>query len=167
MKLTRYIKPAQIKLELDAKNPTEIPEGANPEKILWQVKESVLSELVELLDTSGKVVNSKKLYTDLVNRERRATTGIGGGIAIPHVRTMQARSFSIAFARSTSGVDFGAIDGKPVHLFICVVAPPYDDNLYLKVYKSIGEIFGREETRKQLLSAKDGHEIVKILSSFE
>jgi mannitol/fructose-specific phosphotransferase system IIA component (Ntr-type) len=105
-----------------------------------------------------------KLRSDLENRERKATTGIGGGIAIPHVRTMQAKEFTICFARSTPGLEFGAVDGQPVHLFFGVVAPPYDDKLYLEVYKTIGELLSEEATREALMKAESEHEVIKVIS---
>lgn len=166
MRLTRYLKPPQVRLELQTTTPDEIPEGWSRDRFVWSVKEKVLEEMVALLDTSGRIVNATKLLTDLENRERKSTTGIGGGIAIPHVRTMQARDFTLCFARSTPGVEFGAIDDRPVHLFFGVVAPPYDDRLYLEVYREIGRVFGTDEAREQLMSAEDEHEIIKIVSAF-
>jgi mannitol/fructose-specific phosphotransferase system IIA component (Ntr-type) len=166
MRLTRFLKPPQVKLELDARTPGEVPEGWTRERFVWSVKEAVLRELVALLDASGKVANARKLATDLENRERKATTGIGGGIAIPHVRTMQAREFTMCFARSTPGVEFGATDGQPVHFFFGVVSPPYDDKLYLEVYREIGKVFGTEEARERLLAAETEHEIIKIVGAF-
>jgi mannitol/fructose-specific phosphotransferase system IIA component (Ntr-type) len=165
MRLTRYLKPAQIRLELRTR-PEPQPEDMPWHRYVWGIKQSVLQELVELLGTTGKMVNQKKLYTDLLNREKKASTAIGGGIAIPHVRSMQARGFAMAFARSTPGVEFDAIDSKPVHLFFCVVSPPYDDALYLRVYKEIGKVFGNQTARASLLSAKTDHEIIKIITDF-
>lgn len=167
MKLTRYLKPAQVKLELATTDPPEIPEGANPQKIRAMTKESVLREIADLFASSGMVANKSKLFTDLVNRERKASTAIGNGIAVPHVRTMQARQFIIAFARSTLGVDFDSADGKPAHLFFAVVAPPYNDDLYLKVYREMALIFGKEEKVSLLMAAKSEHEVIKIVSNFE
>ncbi len=164
IRLTRYLKPGQVKLELDTTTPGEAPEGWSRERFVWSVKERVLGELLALFDASGKVGNATKLRTDLENRERKATTGIGGGIAIPHVRTMQAKEFTICFARSTPGVEFGAVDGQPVHLFFGVVAPPYDDKLYLEVYKTIGELLSEESTRDALMMSKDEHEVIKVVS---
>ena len=164
IRLTRYLKPPQVKVELDTTTPDEVPEGWTRERFTWSVKEKILAELIALFVASGKVGNVTKLAADLENRERKATTGIGDGIAIPHVRTMQAKEFTICFARSTPGVEFGAVDGRPVHLFFGVVAPPYDDKLYLEVYQSIGKLLGEETTREALMSAKDEHEVIKAVS---
>jgi PTS system fructose-specific IIC component len=167
MKLTRYLKPAQIRMELRTRTPAEIPEGWSRERFAWSVKEEVLRELVELIEASGKVANPKKLFTDLLNRERKATTGIGEGLAVPHVRTMQAKDLVLFLARSTPGVEFMSLDDRPVHLFIGVVAPPYDDALYLQLYKRIAQAFSSPGARERLMAAKDDHETIKILSDVQ
>ncbi|OHB74207.1 MAG: hypothetical protein A2Z34_10250 [Planctomycetes bacterium RBG_16_59_8] len=166
MRLTRYLKPQQIKLEIATRTPTEIPEGMSRERFVNDIKESVLREIVALHDASGNVSNTSKLFTDMWNREKKATTAVGDGIAIPHVRTMQAREFTLAFARSTEGVEFAAIDGEPVHFFFSVIAPPHNDALYLKVYKEMATIFGSETKVQALAAARNEHEIIKILSDF-
>ncbi len=167
MRLTRYIKPPQVKLELETIETPEPPAGWTRERYAWSIKEKVLEELADLFEASGKVVNRSKLLTDLTNRERKATTGIGSGVAIPHVRTMQARDFILCFARSTPGVSFESIDGQRVHLFVGVIAPPYDDKLYLEVYKELATIFQSEAARQRLMSTPDVHEVIKIISDFE
>lgn len=167
MRLTRFIKPPQVRLELNTREPEEIPAGWSRERCVWTVKLKVLEELAELFDASGKVVNRSKLLTDLVNRERKATTGIGEGIAIPHVRTMQARDFILCFARSTAGVSFDAVDQRPVHLFVGLIAPPYDDKLYLEVYRELALIFKSESARETLAGTPDVHEVIKIISDFD
>ena len=163
IRLTRWLKPPQVRIELVARQPAEIPEGVSPERHAWSVKEAVLRELAGLLETSGRIAKPARLLTDLVNREKKASTAVGEGIAIPHVRTRQARGFAICFARSTPGVEFDAPDGAPVHFFFAAVAPPHDDKLYLEVYKSIGEFMRREGTREALFAAKTEHELIRVI----
>jgi PTS system fructose-specific IIC component len=164
IRLTRYLRPSQVKLALATTTPDEVPEGWSRERFVWSVKERVLGELLELFVASGRVGNESKLRTDLENRERKSTTGIGGGIAIPHVRTMQAKEFTICFARSVPGVEFGAVDDAPVHIFFGVIAPPYDDKLYLEVYRTIGELLTVETTRGALMEAATAHEVIKVIA---
>lgn len=167
MRLTRYLNAEQVKLDLETAPPEPLPETWTKQRLTWHLKEGVIEELVRLLETTGRVNNRNKLLQDLINREKKASTGIGGGLAIPHVRSMQAREFTMAFGRSRRGLDFDSIDGQPVQFFICVVSPPYDDKLYLQVYKRLGEVFGREETKAALMATEDAHEIVRILTRFD
>lgn len=166
MRLTRHLRPRQIKLELETVPLREVPEGWSADRLLWHVKERVLEELVGLFVASGKIGNPRKFYLDLLHRERKASTALGGGVAIPHVRTMQAKDFVFCFARSTSGVEFGAPDGAPVHFFFGVVAPPHNDRLYLEVYREIACVFTSEEAKARLAAARDEHELIRVLSVF-
>jgi len=124
-------------------------------------KESILEELVNLLDRSGKIGNRRKLLTDFVNRERKATTAIGHGIAIPHVRSLQAKELLVGVARADPGYEFDAPDGEPVRLFFVMAAPPYDDNLYLRLFKSLAELLRFDYFRARLLEAKEEYDIIR------
>ena len=136
-------------------------------KRLQERKEQLLAECVELLDLSGKVGNKNKLLKDLFDREKKATTAIGKGIAIPHVRTMQAKELIIAIARSTEGYDFEAADGQPVHLFVAMAAPPYDDSLYLRVFRALAQLFTYEGFYERIMSAEQPYDIIRAIQEIE
>jgi len=119
------------------------------------------------LEQGNRLGNKTKLVLDFVNREKKATTGIGSGVAIPHIRSMQAKEFTIAFARSTEGYDFESLDGQPVHLFFIMAAPPYDDNLYLKAFKSLAEMFQQPAFRQQLMDLKSPGELLRAVKIME
>ena len=167
MNIARFLKPELIKLEMKTKLEFDPEQEVSFQKKLWMTKNAILEELVNLLDRSGKVCNKKKLFIDLVNREKKASTGIGKGIAVPHVRTMQARDFVMGFARSKQGYDFDALDKKLVHLFFVMVAPPYDDNLYLKVFKGLAQILQYDFLREKLLFAETEFEIMRAIREME
>jgi mannitol/fructose-specific phosphotransferase system IIA component (Ntr-type) len=164
MRMAQLLRRGFVCLEL------EVPEIEPPEDDLhrkrWvrENKEIVLTELVRLLDERGRVGNKSQLFHDLWNREKKASTALGDGIAIPHVRTMKVREPALGFARSTRGVEFGAPNGQPVHLFFLIVGPPYDDRVYLRVYRAIGELLQSEEVRERLMSATTEGEIYHVLS---
>jgi len=168
MNIARYLRPDLIKMELET-DPEAFADGESerPDRLLWEVKQAVLEELVELLERSGKIGNRSKLFTDLFNREKKATTGLESGVAIPHVRTIQAKDFVIAFARSTEGIDFDALDKRPSHLFFVMVSPPYDDRTYLKALKDLMTLVRMEEFRRSLLEAQSEHEIIKTFKEME
>jgi PTS system fructose-specific IIC component len=167
LNISRCLNPELIKMELQTNLEFDPENNLSPQKMLWQTKYAILEELVDLLDSSGKVCNKRKLFIDLFNREKKASTGIGKGIAFPHVRTMQARDFVMGFARSTKGYDFDSLDQMPVHLFFVMVAPPYDDSLYLKVFRSLASLLQYDSLREQLLTAESQHEIIRAIRSME
>jgi PTS system fructose-specific IIC component len=166
MNISRFLKEELIDLDFVVEQEPP-PEESNSDK--WKVrnKERILSKLVDILELSGKTVNRNKLMIDFVNRERKATTGIGDGIAVPHVRSMQAKEFIIGFARANGGYEFDSLDGKPVQLFFVMAAPPYDDNLYLKVFKALSESLQYESFREELLNVEEPYEVIRAFKNAE
>lgn len=163
MNLARLLKPELIKLEMETVQPVEEEPEAPGDRSLWSVKEAVLAEIADLIVSGGRVGNRNRLYSDLLNRERKASTGLVRGIAIPHVRTIEARELIFAFARSTPGLEFDCIDGEPAHLFFAIVAPPYDDALYLKIYKQMATAFQTTDLRDTFLEANEPGEVIRAM----
>ena len=170
MSLGRLFKEELVKLELESR-PQPLPEGVEPTpealaRARWHFKERVVAELAAVFARSNEVRNEHKFYLDLLNREKKASTAIGEGLAVPHVRSLQPRSMVVVFARSTPGVEYASPDGRPVHLFFGVAAPSYDDAAYLRVYKWLATAFTREEwLRPALMAAASPGEVVRVLKS--
>ena len=168
MNILRYLKPESICLELQtvaAEVPPDETE-AQRERRLVSDKENVLQELADILDRSGQITNPTKFYKDLVNRERKATTAIAPGLAIPHVRTLQAKGFVMGFARSRAGLPFGSLDGGLTHLFFMLSSPPYDDKLYLKIYREFAEMIQHEWIVESFMDAEDEQAVLNILRGY-
>ncbi len=169
MKMRRFLRPEAIRLQLNTGiHPEgELPPGFDPlsEKNLNRIRDGVINELCDLLEVTGGVANRSRLFRDLHNREKRAGTAVGGGIAIPHVRTLQAREFLMTFGRSLDGLPFRAPDGEPVHLFFGMVSPPYEDRVYLKVYRQLASILIQPENIQEFLEAKEPSEILRLLET--
>jgi len=166
MRLTRLLRPELILLEMETRGlPDEERDDSSRAKYVLSQKEQILGELVGLLARSGRIGNQRKLHTDLLGREKKASTGLERGIAVPHVRSRQAKEFLFAFARSTPGLEFDCRDGQLAHLFFVLAAPPSEDRMYLRIYRKLAEAFsfsGNDLTR-ELLEARDEGEILRIL----
>lgn len=166
MNLSRYIDEAAVKLEMATV--IEAPEeGGSLERWRQEGKRKILEELVDLLENGFRIGNHGKLVTDFVNREKKASTGIGHGVAIPHIRSMQAKDFMLGFARSSKGYDFDSVDSKPTHLFFIMAAPPYDDTIYLKAFKALAEMLQYEAFRRDLMELQSPGEIIRALRAME
>jgi fructose PTS system EIIBC or EIIC component len=164
MNLARLFRPELILLELQTRDlPEEERAEIPPQQYLWDIKGKVLTELVDLVDRSGRVSNRNKLLQDLTNRERKATTGLSNGVAIPHVRTIYAKELLVGFARSTAGVEFDCLDAQPAHLFFVMVAPPYDDTVYLKFYRQMAEAFSLRDYRDEFMNAQSEGEVLRLV----
>ena len=147
--------------------PADEETEAQRERRLLKDKELVLQELTDIMDRSGSVVNPTKFYKDLVNRERKATTGIAPGIAIPHVRSLQVRQFTMGFARAAEGgMPFDSLDGSPTRLFFMLAAPPYEDKTYLKVYRQFAEMIQHEWVVDSFLDAENPQDVLNVLRGY-
>jgi nitrogen PTS system EIIA component len=105
-------------------------------------KDDILREMIGLLGLDEK--SDAMLFKMLKRRENLGSTWIGRGIAIPHCRSLVVSKLRVAFGRKRSGVDFKAMDDKPVHFLFLIVAPPLEvSNQYLPVLGKIAQ-FGKE-----------------------
>ena len=134
MRLKDLFTPDAVKLELES-----------------DTKDGLLQELASLLGLDAK--SEATLVKTLRRRENLGSTGIGKGIAIPHCRSLVVSRLRLAYGRRPAGVDFNSIDGRPVHNFFLIVAPPLEvSNQYLPVLGKVAQ-FCKEPDVPERLSA--------------
>ncbi len=125
-------------------------------------KDEVLKELVGLLKLDEK--SEQTLVKMLKRRETLGSTGIGQNIAIPHCRALAVNRLRVAFGRKLQGIDFNAIDGKPVHYFFLIVAPPLEvSNQYLPVLGKIAQFAKEADVPEKLAKLGSPKEFLKLL----
>ncbi|PYO83195.1 MAG: PTS fructose transporter subunit IIA [Gemmatimonadetes bacterium] len=125
-------------------------------------KDDVLKELVGLLQLDDKA--EQTLVKMLKRRETLGSTGIGQNIAIPHCRALAVSQLRVAFGRKLEGIDFNAIDGKPVHYFFLIVAPPLEvSNQYLPVLGKIAQFAKEADVPEKLAMLNSPQEFLKLL----
>ena len=148
MKITKYLRPSLISLKLEAGD-----------------KRSVIGSLLNVLVEKGGLPKEKgeEVLEALIERESLTSTGLGYGVALPHVKTNTVDKIQIVFGRSTKGIDFEALDGNPTHFFFLVLAPAKDIEEYLKVLSSISLLMKDENNRRSLIQAKTPEDIYKVL----
>ena len=125
-------------------------------------KDDILKELIGLLTLGEK--DEGMLFKMLKRRENLGSTGIGRGIAIPHCRSLVVNKLRVAFGRKRDGVDFKAIDDKPVHFFFLIVAPPLEvSNQYLPVLGKIAQFSKEADVPERLLALTDSAQFMALL----
>ncbi|MDQ0226996.1 PTS fructose transporter subunit IIABC [Metabacillus niabensis] len=150
MKITELLTKETIKLNLGSSS-----------------KGEVISELVTVLDSAGKLNNKEEYEKAVLNREKQSTTGIGDGIAIPHAKTNAVKSPAIAFGRSKAGIDYEALDGQQSHLFFMIAASEGANNTHLEALSKLSSILMKQEVRDQLLQAKTSDEVLSIIDKYD
>ena len=127
-----------------------------------QTKKGILEEMVApLANITGR--DHKDLVRVLMDRERLGSTGIGGGIGIPHGKIKDLESLVLGFGLSRKGVDFEAIDGQPTHIFFILITPENSTGLHLKLLARISRILKNDQFKDRLRNAIDRGEIFEII----
>jgi mannitol/fructose-specific phosphotransferase system IIA component (Ntr-type) len=95
------------------------------------------------------------------------STGIGGGVAIPHGKTPTVDQLVLAAGVSRTPIDFDALDGKPVQLFFLLVGPESAAGAHVKALSRISRLLRRESLRAGLLAAESAEEFLRVVRASE
>jgi len=125
-------------------------------------KPDVIRELVEILHLAGKIDDAEAVTAKVLEREALTTTGIGGGIAIPHGMSPDIPEMVMAFGRHPRGVKFDAVDRKPVKLFFLIVGPEGARNEQLRILSKISRYLHDPNFKNGLLRAESPEEVVQL-----
>ena len=152
MRIMDFLSREAISVDLKAKN-----------------KKEVIEELVDLLIKAKKVeeANKDKIMKALLDREELGSTGIGQGMAIPHAKSDGVKEVVTSFGKSVDGVEFDALDNKPVYLLFLLVAPMEASNLHIKALAKISRLLKHKYFRSRLRKANNVEEVIKIISEDE
>jgi PTS system nitrogen regulatory IIA component len=136
------------------------------EAILPDLKSRTKLEVLEEL--AGPVaklagVENQRLVKVLIERERLGSTGIGGGIGIPHGKLKQIEELIVGFGLSRQGVEFESLDGRPTRIFFLLITPENSAGLHLKLLARISRILKNEPFKERLLQASDRDQIFDII----
>lgn len=145
-----------------------LKEFISPDAVALQLqgtaKDDILRELIGLLHLDEK--SEGMLFKMLKRRENLGSTGIGRGIAIPHCRSLVVNRLRVAFGRKPEGIDFRAIDEKPVYNFFLIVAPPLEvSNQYLPVLGKIAQFAKESDIPDRLAKLQNPSEFMELLES--
>ncbi len=126
-------------------------------------KAGVIREFARLLKSKGKVDNEEELFRVLTERETLGSTGVGDGFAIPHGKLNSIPEMIVAFGRSKGGIEFQALDAKPVFLFFLLVTPTDKPGDHLKALARISRIFKNPALRAGLIQATCRQDIQRLI----
>lgn len=130
-------------------------------------KESVIDELVNLVDLSGKLNDKNEYKKEILEREAKSTTGIGDGIAIPHAKTKAVKNACLAAGVSKYGIDYDSLDGNPSNLFFMIAAPEGANDTHLEVLSRLSTMLIDDNFRKSLINSKDIDEFLSLIDKTE
>ncbi|HCY88104.1 MAG TPA: PTS fructose transporter subunit IIA [Desulfobacteraceae bacterium] len=125
-------------------------------------KTGVLQELAEAVAGSTQA-DGKAIAAVLRERESLGSTGIGGGIAIPHGKLDAVGSVTVGFGLSKKGIEYDSLDDKPVHIFFLLLTPENSTGGHLKVLAQISILLKMDDFKDRLRQAGSVDEIYDII----
>jgi PTS system fructose-specific IIC component len=125
-------------------------------------KQEVIHALARVVADAGRSTDADRLAADAITREGTAATGLPGGIAIPHCRTTGVEEPTLAFARLSPKVDFGAKDG-PADLAFLIAAPAGGDATHLQLLTKLARALVKKGFTDSLRAATTPDEVVALV----
>lgn len=144
-----------------------LPAGTIKLRLEATEKAAVIEELVGLLCDAYELHSKRTILAAVLEREEMMSTGIGYGVAVPHAKIEGFSSARIVAGLTEEGIDFAAIDGKPVRIFFLLVSPKNGSSEHVGILSRLSRILNKTEAREDLLSAKNEAEFLRVLDKFE
>lgn len=150
MKISELLVPEVMILDLKAKT-----------------KQAAFEEMINRLYEAGRITDKKVFLEGILARESQTTTGLGDGIAMPHAKNSAVKMPTVAFARSTAGVDYQAMDGQPVHLLFMIAVPANANNTHLEALASLSRYLLQDGFMDKLKQATTPDDVVNLFTTQE
>jgi fructose-specific phosphotransferase system IIA component len=150
MVLTQILRPTCVKAPLEGKD-----------------KDSVITELVDLLDANGSLLDRNAALEAVLAREQTRSTGIGSGIAIPHGKCNGVKQLVMALGIAHEPIDFESVDGKPVTIVILLVSPLDQTGPHIQALAKISRLMLDQKFKESLEKADSAEQAYELLSNKE
>lgn len=150
MVLTEILQPCCVKAPLEGKD-----------------KESVITELVDLLADSKQLLDRDVVLESVLVREQTRSTGIGSGIAIPHGKCSGVKELVMAIGIAPDGIEFDSIDGKPVSIVVLLASPIDRTGPHIQALARISRLMLDDEFKARLENASSADELYTLISNKE
>jgi mannitol/fructose-specific phosphotransferase system IIA component (Ntr-type) len=128
-------------------------------------RDGAIAELVSSLDKAGRLGdgNAKTITRAVVKRENEASTGMGKGVAVPHVKHKAIKDIVAAIGQSSAGIDFSALDKQPVYSVILLISPVNDPDKHLQAMENIFRNLQYEKFRSFLRQCRNAEQVEDLL----
>ena len=123
-------------------------------------KTEVIDALLDLLCSTGEVNDRDRAREDVLANERRSSTGMQHGVAIPHAKSAAVDHLLAGVVVARRPVDFGSLDGKPCRIFVMTLSPPDQSGPHLQFLAEIGRLMKHRRAREAVLSASTPGELL-------
>ncbi|MBW6515497.1 MAG: PTS sugar transporter subunit IIA [Candidatus Cloacimonetes bacterium] len=132
-----------------------------------ETKADALMTIAQDFQRAGVIEETQDFYQKLLEREEKLSTGIGHGVAIPHLRDASVSQLQIGIYLLDNEIEFDSLDRKKVKLIVCFAIPSNEGNQYMKILQKMSEFLRNESNRSVVYNCKDADELLRIFRSVE
>lgn len=142
-----------------------VPKGATVAALRSSDREGAVRELIALLVKGGSIPPNlaDELARAVLDRERKTSTGVGCGVAVPHAKHAGVKAMTAAIGLSARGLDFSSLDRQPVFSVVLLLSPADKPDEHLRAMEAIFRHLGKESFRRQLRQAQTDSDIRELL----
>jgi mannitol/fructose-specific phosphotransferase system IIA component (Ntr-type) len=135
------------------------------EKLKASDRDGVIAELVCTLDGAGRLgkENRQEIIKAVIKRENEASTGMGKGIAVPHVKHAAVKDVVATIGKSIVGIDFRALDKQPVYSVMLLISPVNNPDRHLQAMETVFRHLQQDRFRRFLRQAQTVYNIKDLL----
>lgn len=128
-------------------------------------RDSAIAELVSSLDKTGKIGRGRceEIIKAVIKREKEASTGMGKGVAVPHIKHGAVKNVVAAVGQSSAGIDFSALDKQPVYTIVLLISPVDNPDEHLQAMENIFKHLQQERFRKFLRQCQKAEQIEELI----
>ena len=127
-------------------------------------KEEIINELLDIMVAAKKIKDRASAYAAVIDRERKMSTGMKHGIAIPHGKSATIKDLVACIGISDKAIDFDSLDHEPCRIFIMTLSPVEKTGPHLQFLAEVSLLFKSSEKRLEILNADSADAVMKILS---
>lgn len=146
-KLKKLLGPKNVFLELSAES-----------------KQGVIEEMIAMLANNGMINDVGEALKAVMDREKKMSTGMTNGVAIPHGKTDSVSQLIAAIALKKQGIDFASADNKPATIFIMTISPLSRSGPHIQFLAEVSKILKDANSRQRLLEAVTVEDVIKVFS---
>ena len=128
-----------------------------------ETKQEIIEAMLDILMDTGKVGDRQTALACLLERERKMSTGIEHGVAIPHGKTEVVDDLVAGIGLKREGIDFESLDGEPCRIFIMTLSPLHRSGPHIQFLAEVSRLLKDGESREKILSAKNPEEVLEVI----
>ena len=145
---------------------TMLAENCTKSAVLFNSKKRILEYIAELAHQQLPDITEYNILEALMTREKLGSTGIGGGIAIPHGKLKAVTQPILVFVVSKEALPFDAIDNQPVDIFCAILIPEQQCQTHLSTLAGIAKLLSQKELTKKIRHAETNQQLYQLLLEY-